>query len=53
MYTTTLNEFKTQQDELFRQAENYRLMKSIESKKTSISKFIGNIGKVIDQLISL
>ena len=53
MYTTNLNEFNTQRDELLRQAENYRLMKSIENKNSSISTLISNIGKVFAQLISL
>jgi len=53
MYTTTLNEIKIYQNELFRQAENYRLVKLTENKESSISRFISNIGKTIDQLLSL
>ena len=34
MFTTNLDHFKTQQEELHRQAEHYRLVKSVETPRS-------------------
>ena len=52
MYTATISEFKIKQDEMFRQAENYRLIKSIEKTSSPVFRFVSTVGKAIDQLLS-
>ena len=53
MITANLVEFKTRQDELQRQAENYRLMNSFERTNSPISSFVSTIGSLLVQLLSL
>ena len=52
MITANLIEFKTRQNELHRQAENYRLARSIEQAQSSVSRFMRTVGIVFTQLFS-
>ena len=47
MFTNYLQEFEANQAELFRQAENYRLAKSLKAPNTSIRKAMTGIGKLL------
>jgi len=57
MFTTNLAEFKTQQKELHQQAENYRLVRSLEQNNSLISRIVLAVGKVLvnsgQQLLTL
>ena len=53
MITANIVEFKTKQDELHRQAENYRLVKSFEGTNSSLSSFVSTVGSLLVQLFSL
>lgn len=57
MFTANLVELKTRQNELTRQAENYRLVKSVEQTNSLFSRFVIVIGKVMvisgQQLVTL
>ena len=53
MITANLVEFKTRQEELERQAEKFRLMKSIQKNDSPISRIVSNLGSVFTQMISL
>ncbi len=53
MITANLVEFKTRQDELQRQAENYRLVKSFERTNSPISSFVSTVSSLLVQLLSL
>ena len=57
MFTANLVELKTRQNELIRQAENYRLTKSFESANYMISRLFVGIGKMMvisgQQLVTL
>ena len=50
MYTATLDEYKTKQDELFRQAEKYRLIQTIDKTNTPVSRLINTLRITINQL---
>ena len=50
MYTATLDEYKTKQDELFRQAEKYRLIQTIDKTNSPISRLINTLRITINQL---
>ncbi len=52
MFTANLIEFKTRQNELIRQAENYRLMKSFEKTPSPFSRFVSTVGSVLFQVLS-
>jgi hypothetical protein len=56
MFTTNLMEFKTYQIELHKQAEHFRLVKSLERPDTLVSQLINIIGRTLvrsgQQLIS-
>ena len=54
MFTTNLEQFKTQQEELHRRAANYRLVNSIQASRSInswllnlVASLIGNAGKRI------
>jgi hypothetical protein len=49
MFTANLIEFQTQQIELHKQAENIRLVKSLQKHNAVISKFINAAGKMLVQ----
>ena len=57
MFTTNLVEFKTRQTELHQQAENYRLVRTLEQSNSLISRFVLTVGKVLvnsgQQLLTL
>ena len=57
MFTVNLVEFKTRQNELIRQAENYRLAKSFEDSNSLISRLFVGIGRMMvisgQQLLTL
>jgi hypothetical protein len=57
MFTTNLAESKTRQNELQRQAENYRLVKSFEGTNSLASRFVTAVGRVMvisgQQLLTL
>ncbi len=52
MFTANLADHKIRHEELIRQAENYRLIKSIEKTSSPVFRFVSTVGKVIDQLLS-
>jgi len=49
MFTTNLVEFNTQQKELHKRAENYRLVKSFEKPNPVISRIVHVLGKLMIQ----
>jgi hypothetical protein len=57
MFTVNLVEFKTRQNELIKQAENYRLAKSFEGANSLISRLFVGIGRMMvisgQQLLTL
>jgi hypothetical protein len=57
MYTTDLAEFKTRQRELHRQAEQYRLLKSLKGNQSSAARIKKAIGRALifsgEQLLTL
>ncbi len=57
MFTANLVELKTRQNELTRQAENYRLVKSVEQTNSLISWLFNGIGRMMvisgQQLLTL
>ena len=57
MFTTNLVEFKTQQSELHKQADNYRLVKSLEGSISLVSRLVIAVGRVMvssgQQLVTL
>ena len=53
MYTATLEEYKTKQDELFRQAEKYRLIQTIDKTNSPVSRLINTLRMTINHLLSL
>jgi hypothetical protein len=52
MFRANLIELKTRQNELIRQAENYRLVKSFEKTHSPVSRFVSNVGSLFIQLLS-
>ena len=46
MFTAKLEDFKIKQDELQRQAENYRLAKSVSVTKAADSRILGVVGRI-------
>lgn len=52
MFRANLVEFKTRQNELQRQADNYRLVKSFEKTHSKVSRFISTVGSIFIQLLS-
>ncbi len=52
MYTANLVELKTRQNELIRQAENYRLVRSLEGTDSKVSRFVSTVGSIFIQLLS-
>jgi hypothetical protein len=57
MFTTNLVEFKTRWNELHRQAENYRLVKSQKESYSLVSRVVITVGKLMvssgQQLVTL
>ena len=49
MYTINLAEINTKQNELHRQAENYRLVKSLEKPNPVFSRIVNALGKLLIQ----
>ena len=49
MYPTNMVEFKTQQTELHRRAEYYRLVKSLEKPNPVIRRIVKSFGKLMIQ----
>jgi hypothetical protein len=47
MFGTNLDEFKTQQAELHRRAEHYRLVKSLERPNPLFSKLQSELGRML------
>jgi hypothetical protein len=47
MFTANLNEYKTRQNELIRQAEHYRLVKSLQQEISPLSRFVKALGRVL------
>lgn len=47
MFRTDLVEFKIKQDELQRQADHIRLLKSIQRTNPLVSRFAGIVGRVL------
>ena len=52
MYTANLNDYQTKKEEMLRQAENYRLVKTVMESNTRTGGLIDQIAKVIDRLFS-
>ena len=57
MFTTNLVEFKTRQTELHQQAENYRLVRSLEQSDSLVSRVVIAVGRLMvssgQQLVTL
>jgi hypothetical protein len=49
MFTADLFEYKTKQNELFRQAEYYRLVKAFRHTNPLVSRIVGAIGRMLIQ----
>ena len=49
MFTTNLVEFHTRRTELHNQAENYRLVKSLEKPNPVLSRFVNALGRLLIQ----
>ena len=49
MYTTNLVEFNTQQTELHKRAEFYRLVKSLDKPNPVIGRIVNTLGKLMIQ----
>ena len=49
MFTTNLAEFNTRRTELHIQAENYRLVKSLEKTNPVFSRIVNTLGKLLIQ----
>ena len=52
MYTANLNDYQTKKEEMLRQAENYRLVRTVLESNSRPSGLIDQIAKVIVQLFS-
>ncbi len=52
MISANLVEFKTRQNELYREAENYRLMKTVEENQDRFPKMIKALGTAFTRLFS-
>ena len=53
MYTATIDDFKIKQDEMFRQAENYRLIQAAQKANSPASRALKSLRIAINQLFSL
>ena len=49
MFTTNLVEFKTRRAELHNQADNYRLVKSLEKPNPVFSRIVNALGRLLIQ----
>ena len=49
MFTTNLAEYKIKQNELYSQAENYRLVRSLEKNNLVVSRIANAIGRNLIQ----
>jgi hypothetical protein len=47
MYTTNLETFKTQENELHRQASRYRLARSINQNKPLVNRISESLGRIL------
>jgi len=47
MFTTNLDTFKTQERELHRQAEQYRLVKSLEQENSLANRLTESLGRML------
>ena len=52
MYTTTINDFRIKQDEMLRQAENYRLIQAAQKFNSPASRLLSSLKFTISQLFS-
>jgi hypothetical protein len=53
MYTATINDFRIKQDEMLRQAENYRLIQAAQKTCSPASRALKSLRIAINQLFSL
>ena len=49
MFTTNLIEFNTRRTELYKQADNYRLVKSLEKPNPVMNRIVNAIGRLLIQ----
>ena len=47
MFTTNFDTFKTQERELHRQAEQYRLVKSLEQENSLVNRLSESLGRML------
>ena len=52
MYTTTINDFRIKQDEMLRQAENFRLIRAAQKHHSPASRLLSALKIAINQLFS-
>ena len=52
MVTVTMNEFRIKQDEMFRQAENYRLIRAAQMNHSSATRVINILRIAISSIFS-
>ncbi len=52
MYTTTMNGFRIKQDEMLRQAENFRLIRAAQKRPFPASRLLSDLKIAINQLFS-
>jgi hypothetical protein len=53
MYTATINDFRIKQDEMLRQAENYRLIQVAQKTYSPVSRALNTLRIAINQLFSI
>ena len=53
MFTTNLNDYQAKKEEMLRQAENYRLVRTVMESNSQPSDLIDQIAKVIDKAVLL
>lgn len=49
MFTTNLIEFKTRRTELYKQADKYRLVRSLEKPNPVMSRIVNAVGRLLIQ----
>jgi len=52
MYTVTMNEFRTKQDEMFRQAEKYRLIQAVQKQGSQTARILRTLRIAISSLFT-
>ena len=52
MYTATINDFRIKQDEMLRQAENFRLIRAAQKLNSPNSRLLNALKIALNQLFS-